>query len=82
MCVIGMHPAGTSAEEVGKVISDQELGYPTFLASAKLRDGDRKIGGYPAGMFPYCILVDGEGRVAGHGSLGPELMAKFRALTK
>jgi len=31
-------------------------------------------------MFPYCIVVDGEGRVAGHGSLAPELIAKLRGL--
>jgi len=79
--IIGMHPAGTPADDVAKVINDRELGYPTFLASGKTGDGDRMIGGYPIGLFPYCILVDGEGLVAGHGSLGPELLAKLRALT-
>ncbi len=79
--IIGMHPAGTPAEEVAKVISDQQLGYATLLASAKGAD-DRKISGYPVAMFPYCVLVDSEGSVAGHGRLGNELMAKFRALTK
>jgi thiol-disulfide isomerase/thioredoxin len=79
--VIGMHPAGTPVEDVAKVIHDQELRYPTFLASSKTGDADRQIGGYPTGMFPYCILVDSQGRVTGHGSLGPELLAKLRALT-
>ena len=72
-----MHPAGTPADEVAKVIKDQELGYPTFLAAD---DAAGKVGGYPANMFPYCVLVDRNGRVAGHGSLGPELLAKFREL--
>jgi hypothetical protein len=30
---------------------------------------DPKIAGYPARVFPYCIRVDDEGRVAGHGLL-------------
>jgi thiol-disulfide isomerase/thioredoxin len=80
--IIGIHPAGTPAEDVGKVINDQELDYPTWLASAKTGEGERKIGGYPAGVFPYCVIVDGKGRVAGHGSLGPELVAKLHALAK
>jgi thiol-disulfide isomerase/thioredoxin len=31
------------------------------------------IAGYPAGMFPYCVLVDAEGRVAAHGLLSQML---------
>jgi thiol-disulfide isomerase/thioredoxin len=79
--VVGMHPAGTQAGDVTKVIRDQELGYPTFLPSGNAAGDDRTIGGYPTAMFPYCILVDSEGRVAGHGSLSPELLAKLRALS-
>src|SRR5262249_23284794 len=62
--VLGMHPAGTPREEVEGVISDRQLGYPTFLAAARNDDADvSKIEGYPAGVFPYCILVDAAGRV-------------------
>jgi thiol-disulfide isomerase/thioredoxin len=67
--VVGMHPAGTPAEDVEKVIREQKLGYATLLAAGK---GDAKvptIGGYPAGVFPYCVLVDAQGRVAAHGLL-------------
>ena len=75
-----MHPAGTSAEELGKMIDDWQAGYPTYLASAKM-DGDvRKIGGYPVVVIPYCLLVDRKGRVAAHGSLKPELVDKLRVL--
>lgn len=31
------------------------------------------IAGYPAGMFPYCVVVDEEGRVNGHGLLSQML---------
>lgn len=32
-------------------------------------DSSRKIAGYPAAVFPYCILVDSQGNVAAHGRL-------------
>jgi thiol-disulfide isomerase/thioredoxin len=79
--VVGMHPAGVPAESVAKIIAERELSYPTYVASHNIDETDRKIGGFPTGIFPYCILVDSDGRVAGHGSLGPDLMAKFRDLT-
>jgi len=75
--ILGMHPSGTSREEVEKVIRDRQLGYPTFLATDKNSDASNpKIAGYSAGVFPYCILVDAQGRVAGHGSLS-ELLGKI-----
>ena len=41
----------------------------------------RVIAGYPADIFPYCILVDHHGNVAGHGMLRePELIQKLREL--
>jgi thiol-disulfide isomerase/thioredoxin len=68
--VIGMHPAGTPTEEIEKLIREQKLSYPTFVGEDKA-DGSKnaKIGGYPAIMFPYAVLVDAQGRVAAHGSL-------------
>src|SRR5262249_58780068 len=75
--VVGMPPPGTPAEEVERVIRDQRLGYPTFLAAGRADDtGQPVIGGYPAGVFPYCILVDAQGRVAGHGPLA-DVLDKF-----
>jgi thiol-disulfide isomerase/thioredoxin len=68
--VVGMHPPGTPATEVEQVIAEQKLRYPTLLAAGK--GGNTKsltIGGYPAGVFPYCVVVDAQGRVAGHGPL-------------
>jgi thiol-disulfide isomerase/thioredoxin len=75
--VLGMHPPETPAEEVEKAIADHQLDYPTLLAGPT--EGfliDARICGYPAGVYPYCILVDAQGRVAGHGSLA-ELLRRF-----
>ena len=71
--VVGMHPDGTPAETVEKFIRDQKLPYPTLIAQGKGGDAEAKIGGYPAIMFPYCVLVDAKGRVAGHGALAEVL---------
>lgn len=78
--IVGMHPAGTSSEDVRNVIDVGKLGYPTYLAPTRTDGDDRMIGGYPVGLFPYCVLVDSTGKVAGHGSLGPEVVAKLRSL--
>ena len=68
--IVGMHPAGTPSDAVEKVIRDQQLGYSTFLAAdADIDANNPTIAGYPAGFFPYSILVDADGKVAGHGFL-------------
>lgn len=63
--VIGVHPSGTSLEEVAKAVEDEEMKYPTVVAGEN-SDG---ILGYPVKMFPYCIEVDEKGKVVKHGSL-------------
>lgn len=76
--IIGVHPPGTPSKEVEKLIAEEELGYSTLLVSEESDD----LGGYPVKMYPYCIVVDGKGNVSAHGSLRPELLAKFRTLRK
>lgn len=79
--VIGIHPAETPAEEVAKVIEDHKLGYPTLLAAKHAPDHfDQRIAGYPVWAFPYCVLVDAQGRVAAHGVLDDPLLAKFKLM--
>jgi thiol-disulfide isomerase/thioredoxin len=84
--IIGMHPAGTSAEDVRKVLEEWNPGYPTFLdVENESRVSDGKVAGYPVGIFPYYILVDPQGNVADHGSLHErlaELLSKFREFRK
>ena len=75
--IVGMHPPGTSTEEINKILRDQKLGYPTLVAPDKGGTAtNTKIAGYPAGVFPYYVLVDAQGRVAGHGVLR-DLLKKF-----
>ena len=82
--VIGLHPAGTPADQMAEVIEEFELGHPTFVdADDDSPPGSRTIAGHPANMFPYYILVDAEGNVAAHGSLSEDnwrLLAMFREL--
>ena len=65
-------------------LKEFEPGYPTFVESnTEPRLTGRVIAGYPADIFPYCILVDHQGNVAGHGMLRePELIKKLRGLQK
>ena len=85
LTIIGLHPVGTEVDRVQEDIEKYELNYPTFLASTDQSDGDsRSIAGYPAGIFPYCILVDAQGNVAAHGGLsenGGEIIAKLQEMT-
>jgi thiol-disulfide isomerase/thioredoxin len=68
--IIGVHTSGTSSNDVEKVVREYHLNYPTFLASDNNPDGrSPRVGAYPAGIAPYCILVDAQGRVSGHGFL-------------
>jgi RNA polymerase sigma factor (sigma-70 family) len=77
--IVGMHPAGTPVEDVERVIREANFGYPTFLDPARNPDAKNPtIGGYPAVVFPYYVLVDAQGRVAGHGFLS-EILDKFGA---
>ncbi len=68
--IVGMHPSGTPLDEVQKAARDQAIDQATLLETTNEGTGaNRKIGGYPAGVFPYYVLVDAQGRVAGQGFL-------------
>jgi thiol-disulfide isomerase/thioredoxin len=79
--VLGIHPAETPADIVARIIKDEEFSYPTLLAPAHEPDQtDQRIAGFPVWQFPYCVLVDAQGKIAAHGSLDPGLLAKFAEL--
>jgi thiol-disulfide isomerase/thioredoxin len=67
--VIGMHPGGTTTEEVTATIKAGELSYPTYVSPETTSADNPTIAGYPATMYPYCVLVNGKGMVVAHGSL-------------
>jgi RNA polymerase sigma factor (sigma-70 family) len=77
--ILDMRPMGSDADFVEQDVRDQQLGYPTFLEMDANRGGTEDcIGAYPAGLYPCYVLVDAQGRVAGHGSLA-EVLKKFEA---
>jgi thiol-disulfide isomerase/thioredoxin/predicted DNA-binding protein (UPF0251 family) len=77
VAVVGLHPAGTPAAEVAKAVDGHKLPYPTLVAAG----GDRAtVAGHPVGLFPYCVVVDAAGTVAGHGSLADVMQKHGRAL--
>lgn len=74
--VIGIHPPGTPADDIAAAIQDGAHIYPTFAAAKSDED---LVGGYPVKMYPYCVVLDAEGRVAAHGSLH-DVASKFHEL--
>ena len=84
--IIGWHPSGAFADasQVKNAMDEAGLNYPTLLDSSITKSDDGlPVVGYPANMFPYCVLVDANGKVAAHGSLHENdgaLISKFREL--
>ncbi|MDR3621052.1 MAG: sigma-70 family RNA polymerase sigma factor [Paludisphaera borealis] len=85
--ILDMRPFSADAEFIEQDVRDQQFGHPAFLETNASRGvTEDRIGGYPAGVFPYYVFVDAQGRVAGHGLLseildkfGPALIAKPKA---
>tara|TARA_R110001592_G_scaffold362045_2_gene674687 strand:- start:21541 stop:25209 length:3669 start_codon:yes stop_codon:yes gene_type:complete len=63
--VIGLHPSGTDLEQIRKTAKDSKMTYPTVVAPP----GSKEIFGYPVKLFPYCIEVDEQGKIARYGTL-------------
>ncbi|WP_164103401.1 TlpA family protein disulfide reductase [Candidatus Laterigemmans baculatus] len=73
MTIVGVHPDGTSPEEVEQVLGEAKLGYPTVvtpLNAAKSKEA--AIVGYPRNVVPYYVLVDADGQVTAHGFLSDD----------
>ena len=67
--VIGVHPKGTSEEEIRRGIADTKMTYSTIVADS---EAEHPLG-YPVSMYPYCIKIDDNGNVVKHGSLNDVL---------
>lgn len=74
--VIGIHPPGTPEEKVAAEIEAGQHTYPTFLSA---ENKENLVGGYPVKMYPYCVVLDSQGRVAAHGTLH-EVASTFHQL--
>jgi thiol-disulfide isomerase/thioredoxin len=67
--VVGIHPAGTPAAEIEKVIYGEKFRFPTLLTPDEKDDKKpKKLGAYPYTMLAYFVFVDSFGRVAAHGT--------------
>jgi thiol-disulfide isomerase/thioredoxin len=80
--VIGMHVAGSKREEIEKLLKDYGMTYPVYVdvAGAKGEMG-KVVDGYGVKYLPQAVLVDGEGKVVAHGTLG-EMAQKAAGLVK
>ena len=67
--VVGVHPNGTTEDEIRQSISNEEMMYPTVVSG----DGTKDPLGYPVTIYPYCIRVDEKGNVVKHGMLSEVL---------
>ncbi|MCA9006213.1 MAG: hypothetical protein KDA70_13155 [Planctomycetaceae bacterium] len=63
--VIGLHPSGTDMKQIQKTANDSKMTYSTVVAPP----GSKDIFGYPVKLFPYCIEVDEQGKIARYGTL-------------
>lgn len=81
--VIGVHPGGSSARDVAKVITDNKLTYATVIAPANgLDQMDQHILGYPVWIFPEAVLVDAAGKIVEIGPVNDALLTEFQKLRK
>ncbi|TWU47599.1 Thiol:disulfide interchange protein DsbE [Rubripirellula tenax] len=80
--VIGMHPKADT-NDVLRVMKQTKLLHPTFVSDEDSGWYAQKIANYPSPMFPYYLLVDGQGVAVAHGLLSDEesgILAKYREL--
>jgi thiol-disulfide isomerase/thioredoxin len=76
--VIGMHVAGSKREDIEKVLKEYKMTYPVYVDGAGEKGGWGKVvDAYGVKSLPQAVVVDGEGRIVGHGSLA-EMVEKAR----
>ena len=81
--IVGLHAPGTPLEDVKDAVTEESLSYPTLLPRGE--HGAAKIGDFPAGVYPYAILVGPNGKVVAHGALDDEdanLLGTLRELDR
>ncbi len=70
--VLGIHAPGSRLESIEKIIKRYKLGYPICIDTLA-PPGARGLGAFSSWFgvsgIPYAFVIDGEGRVAGHGKL-------------
>ena len=82
--VVGVHAAGTTANEIAEFAKDQRLTYPILIDLPPPKDteafGDLSHR-LKIDAIPFAIVIDQEGKIAGHGLL-KEVLIKARDLAR
>lgn len=82
LVVIGVHTPGSGIDRIRKIVADLDLGYPIFI-DAPAPSGALGFGtlssSFHVRAIPYAIVVDTQGKVAGHGTL-LEMLIRAREL--
>lgn len=72
LIVLGIHPPGSPQEKIDKFIKDFDLRYP-IVVDVPVAEGEQAWGQlysrYHIYGIPHTVVLDRDGRVAGHGSL-------------
>jgi len=82
LVVIGVHTPGSGIDRIRKIVADLDLGYPVIV-DAPAPSGASGLGkmssSFHVRAIPYAIVVDTQGKVAGHGTL-LEMLIRAREL--
>ena len=71
--IISVHSPGTPLEEIKAKIKEFKLDYPIYIdvaAAPKTPTWGEMSGWYSIRGIPHSIVIDQNGKVAGHGTLG------------
>ncbi|MGN6369296.1 MAG: TlpA family protein disulfide reductase [Phycisphaerae bacterium] len=77
--IIGIHTAGSKREAIDKVMGEFKMHYPVYVDVGTEAAWGELFKAYHLDHIPHAVLVDCEGKVAGHGGLG-EMLRKGAGL--
>jgi thiol-disulfide isomerase/thioredoxin len=69
--IIGVHTPSSASEDVRKTAKEYEMGHPIYIdTEASPEKGFGAMSDwYAVHWIPYAVVIDGEGKVVGHGQL-------------
>jgi len=79
---IGVHISGNTKEEIQKVVKQYDMKYPIYIDTPPEPGVDAfgtMTGWYGVRGIPYAVVIDRDGKVAGHGRL-EEVLKKVNEL--
>jgi thiol-disulfide isomerase/thioredoxin len=82
--IIGVHTPGSDLGDIQKLAKEKELDYPIYIDTAagpNVEGFGAMSSWYHVRGIPYAVVVDQDGKVAGHGPL-MEVLTKARELAE